>query len=47
LSLLDGLAPGDRVALHWDWVCDVVTEQQHDRIAGLEDAQRRALRGSR
>jgi hypothetical protein len=27
-SLLPGLAPGDRVALHWAWVCDVLTEEQ-------------------
>jgi hypothetical protein len=35
-ALLDGLAPGDRVAVHWDWVCDVLTEPQCERIAALE-----------
>ena len=41
-SLLDGLAPGDRVALHWDWVCDVITSEQADRIESLERRQLRA-----
>jgi hypothetical protein len=39
-SLIDGLAPGDRVALHWDWVCDVITEEQSARIETLEARQR-------
>jgi hypothetical protein len=38
-SLLDGIQPGDRVALHWDWVCDVVTEQQARSIETREAAQ--------
>lgn len=38
-SLLDGLAPGDRVALHWDWVCDVITDAQAARIESLEERQ--------
>ncbi|WP_433375584.1 DUF6390 family protein [Actinoplanes sp. CA-142083] len=42
-SLLDGLSPGDRVALHWDWVCDVITPEQASRIESLEERQRRAL----
>jgi len=42
-SLLEGLSPGDRVALHWDWVCDVITEEQASRIESLEERQRRAL----
>lgn len=42
-SLLAGLAPGDRVALHWDWVCDVLTERQCGRLLALEDRQHRAL----
>jgi hypothetical protein len=36
LSLLPGLRPGDRVALHWDWVCDVLTDEQCARIESLE-----------
>jgi hypothetical protein len=35
-SLLGRLAPGDRVALHWDWVCDVITGPQQERIESLE-----------
>jgi Family of unknown function (DUF6390) len=35
-SLLTGLRPGDRVALHWDWVCDVITEAQSERLESLE-----------
>jgi hypothetical protein len=42
-SLLEGLSSGDRVALHWDWVCDVITEEQASRIESLEERQRRAL----
>ena len=39
-SLLPGLAAGDRVALHWDWVCDVITAEQGARI---EARQARSL----
>ncbi|MDJ0464264.1 DUF6390 family protein [Streptomyces sp. H27-C3] len=39
-SLIDGLAPGDRVALHWDWVCDILTEEQCARVEALEERQR-------
>ncbi|MFD9867203.1 DUF6390 family protein, partial [Streptomyces niveus] len=38
-SLIPGLAPGDLVALHWDWVCDVVTEPQAARIESTEARQ--------
>ena len=38
-SLLPGLAPGDRVALHWDWVCDVITVEQADRLTACEHRQ--------
>lgn len=41
-TLLDGLSPGDRVALHWDWVCDVLTEEQVARVESLEARQRNA-----
>lgn len=39
-SLLDGIQAGDRVALHWDWVCDVVSEEQAWSIESREAAQR-------
>jgi hypothetical protein len=39
-SLLAGLSPGDRVALHWDWVCDVLTASQ---VALIEGYERRRL----
>lgn len=35
-SLLPGLRPGDRVALHWDWICDVITEEQAALIESQE-----------
>ncbi|MFJ4918851.1 DUF6390 family protein [Streptomyces sp. NPDC088725] len=43
MSLLDDLSPGDRVALHWDWVCDLLTEEQATRIETLEARQRAGL----
>jgi hypothetical protein len=42
-SLLNGLSPGERVALHWDWVCDVVTEEQAGSIESRESRQRAVL----
>ena len=42
-SLLDGLSPGDRVTLHWDWVCDVVTERQSRVVERLAARQYDAL----
>ena len=42
-TLLDGLSAGDTVALHWDWICDVLTEEQVRRV---EDAELRQLRAS-
>jgi len=41
--LLDGLEPGDRVALHWDWVCDTISDQQAARLESLEKRQLSAL----
>lgn len=38
-SLLAGLRPGDLVALHWDWVCDVITAEQAERLESLERRQ--------
>jgi len=38
-SLLSGLRPGDRVSLHWDWVCDVITAEQSERLESFERRQ--------
>lgn len=46
-SLLGNLSPGDRVALHWDWVCDVITERQAARIEAMEAARRSIVAGTR
>jgi hypothetical protein len=32
LRLVGELQPGDAVALHWDWVCDRLTEEQEARL---------------
>lgn len=45
-SLIGDLSPGDRVSLHWDWVCDVITAEQVARVEALELRQRTALRTS-
>ncbi|MFJ2707161.1 DUF6390 family protein [Streptomyces sp. NPDC087428] len=42
-TLLDGVSPGDRVALHWDWVCDVLTDEQALRIESFEARTRTGL----
>jgi hypothetical protein len=39
-TMLGGLGPGDRVALHWDWICDVLDD---DRAALIESHERRQL----
>ncbi len=28
--------PGDRVTVHWDWVCDIVSDEQANRLAAIE-----------
>jgi Family of unknown function (DUF6390) len=38
-SLLPGIQPGNRVALHWDWVCDLVSDEQARSIETREAAQ--------
>jgi hypothetical protein len=43
LTLLAPPAVGDLVALHWDWVCDVLTPDQAARIEALEERQRAAV----
>ncbi|MFE2376404.1 DUF6390 family protein [Streptomyces sp. NPDC059398] len=35
-SLIDGVCPGDRVALHWDWICEVISDGQAARIESIE-----------
>lgn len=42
-TLLVGLSSGDRVALHWDWVCDVLTEEQVRRVEETELRQLQSL----
>jgi Family of unknown function (DUF6390) len=42
-SLLPGLSPGDLVSLHWDWICDVITDGQRARIESLEASRRAAV----
>ncbi len=42
-SLLAPPGVGDTVALHWDWVCDVLTPDQADRLQRAESAQRAAV----
>lgn len=42
-SLLSPPAVGDTVALHWDWVCDILTPGQADRIQRIESDQRSAV----
>lgn len=43
MSLIGRLEPGDRVALHWDWVCDVVTDQQAELVGSLDSRCRARL----
>ncbi|MBA2560254.1 MAG: hypothetical protein H0V07_10300 [Propionibacteriales bacterium] len=42
-SLVSPPAVGDTVALHWDWVCEVLTTDQADRIQRIECEQRAAV----
>lgn len=42
-SLLTAPAIGDRVSLHWDWVCEVLTSDQAARLVRLEETQRAAV----
>jgi hypothetical protein len=30
-----GLAVGDRVAMHWSWICGRLDEDQVERLAGV------------
>jgi len=42
-SLIGPPAVGDVVSLHWDWVCEVLTDDQTRRLERLDEEQRRAL----
>lgn len=42
-TLMVAPAVGDVVALHWDWVCDILTLEQATRIEALEEQQRAAV----
>ncbi len=42
-GLLDSVSVGDIVALHWDWVCDVLDERAQEAVVGREAAQLAAL----
>ena len=42
-SLIRAPEPGDPVALHWDWVCDILTAEQAARLGALEDRQLRIV----
>lgn len=42
-ALIAAPALGDVVALHWDWVCDVLTADQAKRMVDLDVRQRRAV----
>ncbi|WP_151081925.1 DUF6390 family protein [Nocardioides cynanchi] len=43
LSLIGAPAVDDVVALHWDWVCEVLTVDQAERIRRLDEVRRRAV----
>ena len=40
MALIRGPVAGDRVALHWDWVCDVLAPEQAERVEAIEAVQR-------
>jgi len=42
-SLIDEPVPGDRVSLHWDWICDIVSDQQAARLESLTARQHDAV----
>lgn len=43
LTLLTAPEPGDSVALHWDWVCDVLDPDQQDQVRRREESHREAV----
>jgi hypothetical protein len=38
-SLIPGLAVGDRVSIHWDWVCDIIDDARAATVADYEQRQ--------
>jgi len=42
-NLIDRPAVGDLVALHWDWVCDVLTLEQAACVTRLEERRLQAI----
>ncbi|MEP6816660.1 MAG: DUF6390 family protein [Marmoricola sp.] len=42
-TLIRPPVPGDLLALHWDWVCDILTPAQACLVDELEDRQRYAV----
>jgi hypothetical protein len=42
-ALIGAPDPGDRVALHWDWLCEVLTAEQVRTVEWLETRQRAYL----
>lgn len=42
-ALIEPPSVGDVVALHWDWVCEVVTPEQGRLVTELEERQRREV----
>jgi Family of unknown function (DUF6390) len=39
-ALIGAPSPGDLVAVHWDWICDVLSAEQGGRIEAMEQAAR-------
>jgi len=44
-GLVRGLRPGDLVALHWDWVCDRLTDSQRDALNRYSNLSLEAVNG--
>jgi len=36
-ALIEGLGAGDRVALHWDWLCDRISEGEAARLTAYQE----------
>ncbi len=45
-SLIEQPEPGDLVALHWDWVCEVISPDQAAQVHRLEDQHLLRIRQS-
>jgi uncharacterized protein DUF6390 len=44
-GFVSGLRSGDLVALHWDWVCDRLTESQRDDLSRYSNLSLEAVNG--